>query len=435
MQKKVSLLLILVLITSFTFTGCYDAMEVDDEVYALAVGVDVGVNNKLIITIQYPTYKSSGGGASGGGGPSGGAGNLNALQGSNVQTIEAATILEGIDMFGMAISRRVSLSHTKLLVFSEEFARAGIGYYIAPIARFRETRRTMGVVVVRGKAEDFIKANESNIGESLTKTLELMVTQARYSSYFPEIRFSELYRGILSQNQSPAAIYAGINDFKKIPEQKETTKPPLVTSKGFVPDYLPRKGVEKQEFVGMAVFNGDKMVGYLDSYETRYYLLVTGNYNRGIMTFKDKYKPDNALPIDIRLGRDPIIKSHFENGKPVIDIKLNIEGDVCAIQSRINYERVNMIGDLNNLVKEQIEAGVKATIRKTQKELKADVFGFGNKVVENFWTIQDWEAYNWLGHYPEAQINVEVEVNVRRTGSMVYSSPIIDSSGKKGGGH
>lgn len=81
----------------------------------------------------------------------------NTTSGSNIHTIEASSILEGIDMYGMAISRRVSLMHTKMFVFSEDFAREGVASYLAPITSFMETRRTMHVAVVKGKAEDFIK--------------------------------------------------------------------------------------------------------------------------------------------------------------------------------------------------------------------------------------------------------------------------------------
>lgn len=428
MQARLSMLVILFLILSSILTGCYDAMEIDDEVYALVVGVDKGINNKLILTIQYPTYKNNSGGSQGG---SGGKQNPNVMEGANVHTIEASTILEGIDMYGMAISRRVSLLHTKLLVFSEEFAKEGVGDYLAPIARYRETRRSMLVGVVRGKAEDFIIENKSNIGDSLTKSIELINTQSKNTSFFPEVRFNDFYRGMLSPYESAIAEYVGVNDFNKISKEESPGESPFIIDKGLLPGDLPRNAVVKREYAGTAVFNGNKMVGSLDSYETRYYLLVIGKYNRGIITIDDKHKPGFAIPVDIRTGRSPQIKSHFENGKPVIDIKLKLEAEIGAIQSRINYEKLSMLKDLNSQISEHIKNGIEKTIKKTQKDFKADIFGFGHKVIGHFSTIQEWKQYNWLSHYPEAKVNVNVEVNVRRTGLMINSAPLIDSSGEK----
>lgn len=433
MLKKVSLIILLFLFLSILLSGCYDAMEIDDEAYALVVGIDKGVNNKVMLTILYPAYRSSAGSEEGSKNGMGGQKGANTLSGSNIDTIEASTILEGIDMYGMAITHRVSLMHTKMILFSEDFAKEGIGNYLAPITRFRETRRTMHVAVVKGKAKDFIKENMTNIGESLVKAIELITTQSKNTAFFPEARFNEFYRCILSPYESAIAIYGGVNDFGKLPDSTLNNSSPLLIDNGYLPGEIPREGGSKREFAGTAVFNGDKMVGKLDSVETRYYLLMMGKYRRGVMTINDKEKPGSAIAIDIRMGRSPQVSSRFENGKPVIDVKLKIEGDIQSIQSRIFYEKLTMLSDLNNQIKVNLQNGIQKLIEKTQKEFKTDIFGFGHKVVDHFSTIQEWQKYNWLSHYPEAEVNVDIEVNVRRTGLMIYSAPIIDTSNATGG--
>lgn len=432
MVKVLSAVLLVSFLCSF-LTSCRDSMEVDDEVYALVLGVDKGVNNKVRVTIQYPTYQSGGGGQdkekkqdSGMGGGS------NQAPGSNIHTVEASTILEALDMYGMAISRRVSLMHTKLLIFSEEFAREGVGRYLGPMARFRETRRVMNVVVVKGEAHKFIQENKSNIGESLGKAIELMVSQADNTSFFPRSPFEDFYEGMLSTYIQPYCGYGGINDFNKLaPEQQSDKVPPLVTEKGFDPGDLPRDGVAKREYVGTAVFDGEKMVGNLDSFETRYFLMVTGKFEKGIITIEDNKEPGSAIPLDMRLGRPPQIKGYFENGKPVIDIYLQIESDIGAIQSRVDYEKVGMINDLNKQAEEHLLKNIKEVIKKTQ-QLNSDIFGFGHKLAGHFATIQEWEKYNWKSHYREAEVRVDVSVNVRRSGLMIHSAPIRNSKGIEG---
>lgn len=429
MLKKVSLIISITLLLNIILTGCYDSIEIDDEVYALVIGIDKGINNKIILTIQYPVYKSSSGGSEGGGkNGMGGQSSSNMVSGSIIQTIEASSILEGVDMFGMAISRRVSLLHAKMIVISEESAKEGVGDYIAPLTRFRETRRTMHVTVVKGKAEDFIKENIATVGESLAKTIELMSTQSKNTAFFPESRFNNFYRGILSPYESAIAVYGGVNNFEKLTTNSQNADNSLPIDKGYFPGNLPRIGVAKREFAGMAVFNGDKMVGSLDSYETRYYLLVMGQYRRGVITIEDEEKPGDGISADIRIGRKPQMSSHFENGEPVIDVKIEIECDIGSIQSRINYEDLSKLNNLNKQINEHIKNEIQKLIEKTQKEFKADIFGFGHKVVDHFSTIQEWEEYNWLSHYPKAEVNVDVEVNIRRTGLMIYSAPITNPS-------
>jgi hypothetical protein len=136
----------------------------------------------------------------------------------------------------------------------------------------------------------------------------------------------------------------------------------------FKPGQLPRKGAAKREFFGTAVFKGDKMVGYLNSHETRYYQMITGQLGRAIVSVEDKNKPGNAIVLDERLGRKPVIKGRFENGKPVIDVNLSIEADLGAIQSRINYDSLERINELNKMLEDRIGNGVRETIEKAQKE-------------------------------------------------------------------
>jgi spore germination protein KC len=321
--------------------------------------------------------------------------------------------------------------HAKNLIISEELAKSGIERYLAPLARFRETRRVMNVAVVKGTAQEFIKADKSNIGESQAKAIELMAMQANNTSFFPRITFYDFYRGLLSPYEHGYAVYAGINDFKELPETPSGGEAPLIVDKGFEPGKIPRSGVASREYVGTAVFIGDKMVGSLNSEETRYFLMVKGKFKRGIIVLKDERAPDNAIPLDLRPSRKPVVKGYFKKGKPVIDIKLEMEADIGAIQSRINYENKDEIEKLNRQAEEHIQQRVINVIEKCHNEYKTDIFGFGRKFAGYFPTIQKWEEYDWLSHFSEAKVNVQVNVNIRRTGLMIESSKVRKNVGKK----
>lgn len=401
---------------SSVLTGCYDAREVDDEIYAVAIGIDKGVENKVRITIQYPTYKSGG---SGGGI---GAGEQNKQDSSNVHTIECPSIIEGLDMYGMAVSRKVSLMHVKMLVFSEDIARADISSFAAAMQRFREARSSAAMVVVKGTAENFLLENKSNIGGTISKAIEEMFLQARYSNYFPYVHFVDFYRNMVSPYQQPIAIYGGVNDFKQL-KDKEVDKPPLVVGQGFKPGELPRRGVAKREFTGVAVFRGGKMVGSLDSYETTYYLMMMGQFNRGAVTVEDPNAEGKAIVLNVRNNRKPKIKTSIKDGKATVNIKLDLEADIQSIQSKVSYENPELLEDLNKKVAEVLHNGMKKMVKKTQKEFKSDIFGFGKYIAANFLTIQDFQNYNWLAQYPQSEVNIDVAFSIRRSGLILKSIP------------
>lgn len=426
--RKLSLIIVFFILLPILASCTTDRKEVDDQVYTLVIGCDKGIDNKVRITVQFPTYKESKGGGDGGMEKSGGGGGSeDEVSGTLIETVEASSILEGINLLNTAATRRISFVHTKMVIFSEEMAREGVKDYLQPIARFRETRRIMQIIVCKGTAESFIRENKTQIGESLAKAMELASKQSENSGYYPEVSFQEFYTASISPYRQAIAVYAGINDFKTIkPLEGENVEKnsPLRTEFNMLPGGVPRKGSRKMEFVGTAVFNGDKMVGSLSSYETRYFLMTTGRFKRGILTIEDASSPGDAIPLDIRLGRQPKVKAYFENGVPVVNIRLSVEADLGAIQSRIAYEKVNKIKDLNKHIESILERGIEKTITKTQQEWNTDIFGFGKKIAHNFSTVTEFEQYNWLKHYKEAKVKVEVLANVRRTGLMMSSSPV-----------
>jgi len=416
MLRKLSFLMVLICMCSAT-TSCYDAREIDDEVYALAIGIDKGTTNKLRLTVGYPNYKGGGGGDSSKENKS-----ESAKEGFNISVVECPTIMEGINMFGMFVSRRISLMHIKDIVISEDVARDGVDYIFAPLARYNETRSTMNVIISRGSAEEFIKKSDANIGMSRSKAGELLIQQSFFSNYFPTERFLEFYTAMYSGYRQPVAIYGGLNEIELVPANSKES--PLITGKGDLPGEIAREAAGKVELAGMAVFRKDRMVGFLDTYEFAYYQMIIGKLTSKNITIEDKNAQDKAIVINIKNSRKPIIKTFFEDGKPALNVKVALEGDIQAIQSGINYESIDRIEELNKQIEDFLLEGITRTVEKTQKELKSDVFGFGRQFAGHFFTIKEWEKYDWLNHYPEAKVNIEVDVNVRRTGVLIGTTKI-----------
>jgi spore germination protein KC len=426
LKNLLSIKLLMLLLFPFILTSCYDAVEIDDEVYALMIGIDKGIENALVLTVQYPIYKEGGGG--GGGGEVGGEEESFRNEESNIHSVEASTILQALDILGMQISRRISLKHAKAVIFSEEFARDGIGNYLAPVLRYRETRQTMRVIVTNTKAETFIKNYKVSIGNSLSKSIELMSEQSKNTGYFSRITFSKFYSNIISPYSSSYAGYAGINEEKE-PNESPKKDPPFIPEVTNSPGEFPARGVSQREFSGTSVFLGDKMVGSLNPDETKSFLMVTGDFYRGFITLEDEFMEDHAIIIETRLGRKPKIKTFFQDGVPVISIELFMEGDLSSVQSRIDYEEPKLLADLEKRFANQIKSEILKTIKKTQTEMKSDIFGFGHYIAMHFRTIQEFEKYNWEHHYEEAKIHLHVDANIRRSGLQIKSSPIHHQKG------
>ncbi len=426
-KQSLSWLLALAIIICLPLSGCYDAKEIDEEVYALVIGVDEGVQNKIRLTFQYATYKEGGGKAQGGGG-NGGDEESGEVDGTIVATIEASSLLEGINLINATVNRQISLMHAKMLVFSEEYAREGVAKYVEPLVRFREVREFMRIVVCKGKAEDFIKENRSFIGSNPAKNIELIFEQSKNTGYFPDVFFSDFYQDLLTPYGQPTAIYAGVNDLTQMASDVGTGEPPLRTEEDYEPGSIPRKGGTKKELSGTAVFDGDRMVGTLSQRETRFFLMGIGEFKRGFFTLEDPNIPGYIYVLEIRLAGEPKLKARFANAIPVIDLELSLDINIISIQSRKHYEKLANIPKLETEVKLHFEKGLRETIEKTQTEWNADIFHFGRKIAGNFGTIEELEAYNWNRHYQEAKVNVKVNTHLRRSGFLFEAAPVHSST-------
>lgn len=423
---KVIKVIVLLIAFVYILTACTtDSKNIDDQAYAIMVGIDKGVDNKIRLTVQFPTYKGGANGSSSGGGGGGSEGKEHGMvEGTVVTSIECSTVLEGINLLNTSTSRHISLVHCKAIIFSEQLAQEGINFYLSDFARFRETRRNANIGVCRGKAEEYIMENKTLIGDNIFKSIELSFSQSKNSGLFPMMGFTNFYKNTISPYSQAYSIYMGINNFKKLQNANKEQNPPLKTNENYYPGDVPKKGNLKQEMIGTAVFNGDKLVGTLNAEETRYFLMIVNEFRHGILTVEDKRHPGMAIPFDLRPGRRPDIKVKFDKSTPVIDVNINIEADIVGIQSGMHYESIDRINELNELLNGTIEDGARKTIEKVQKQMGTDIFGFGYYASSKFLTINDLEKYNWLSHFIDAKINVSVRTNIRRTGLMAESVPV-----------
>lgn len=421
--RIITLTLAITILFPLLFTGCYDSVEIDDEVYAIAVGIDKGTGQNLKVTVQYPTYK--GGEKSGGGGGGGSESKENGQVDSTiVSTIEAPSILESINMLNTSLGRRISLMHAKLLVLSEEISKIGVSRYVAPFTRYRETRRTMRMVVSKSSAEELLMNMKSLIGESSPKAIELLFEQYKSNGLFPNASLREFYKDMTMSYEQPFAISANLNELKGTGQFSQSVNSGTKDSPDLTAGALSRKGGSKVELIGTDLFKGDKLTGILDGYETRFFLMVQGEFKRANLTLNDINSPGNILVFDVRQGRQPKISVNFNGNKPVLGVELNIEADIVSIQSRIDYEKATAIGGLEVQLKTYLTDGVTRMIKKTQ-QFESDAIGFGRKAAHHFATVSEWENYKWLSKYKDADVNVNVKVNIRRSGLIYEAAPII----------
>lgn len=432
MQRIIRILCFTLMLAFFCgmLSACYDKREVDDLAYVVAIGFDEGKTNYLRITLQItkPGSVASEGGSSGG----------DSDKPFMVTTLDAPTLYSGLNMVNSYVSRQINMSTTVALVFSKSLAEKGVEYLVNAVARQREFRPNMYIVVSRTTAEEYINSVNPILEKNPSKYYYLNFSHYRYTSFTANAQFNNFSNFMDSQDRQAIAILGGVSknesteDFT-IANSTYKEKGRMLPLEGdFKAGDLPRIGEDKSETMGLAVFDGEKMVGELDGEETAYYLFITGEYKNAFWTFPDPKVKDRFVLLNIRQNRNPRTEVRLVNGKPDVKIKVLLEADILSIQSGINYEMGENTTVLENAVMSFIDKGATKLLDKTAKEYHSDIFGLGSAIRSQFLTWKDYEAIHWKRIYKDSSFNVEVNLKIRRSGLIVGSSKAVDSSEQGG---
>jgi len=424
MQVRLCALLILALLL-LSLPGCWGSKETDEVAYPLVLGFDKGEKDNLVVTMSIANPKviagMGGGGGGGGGGGEGGKATI-------AVSVETYAPLAAIDLLNTSVNRRISLMHAKTYVFSEELAREGLNKWISPLLRYRELRTTSLIVICRGKAKDFIEKNNPMLELSPTKQFELVNKLSNEHGLYLSTQLLNFYEDLKSQSIQPSAPLVASHEGGLESAKPGASKGGELALGKYIAGEVPISGGNKSQVIGTAVFRGDKLVGTLDGQETRYYMMLRGLFRSGIMNVTDPLAGDPTVGVGLLVhqARSPEYKTSIdENGNVSIDVELFLEPEIIGIFSDINYERPDLKPILEEAFSRRVEQGCQNLLHRTQEEMRSDIIGFGNHVKHHFLTVQSWRKMNWLGRYPDAQVNVSVHTKVRRTGLMAKTIPTV----------
>jgi len=391
-------------------TGCNGAKETDQIGYVLIMGLDKGEGDKINVTYQVANPLAIGGQSEA------------SKQTFTSLTFSVYSLGEARNLLNSVIALTPVVYHVKAIVFGEDLARKGIGDTLGPLMRFREYRGSSFMLVVKGTAEKFIKENKPIFNLSPAKYVELMMESSNDAGFYPTSTLHNFYLRLKQKNASPYAVLAATNAKQEESLNRPPDSPlPERKEQSHIPGNIIRKGGSPVEFVGTALFKGDKMVGMLDSNETRALLILLGDIKEGHVSVEDPMSPEQQISLRLRVRERPEIKTQIINNRPVIKIRQKVEGTVTSISSGINYESEEYQKLLENRLTQVLTEDMSHLI-KTSQEVNSDVIGLGFYMARNFQTMQQLENFQWSDRYADADIDVVVEAKIRRFGLMWKSN-------------
>ena len=404
-MKFVKVAIIVVLLVCFA--SCKDSNEPETLGYVVAIGIDEPQEGEqgYDITIQF----ANPGKISGGSGEAGGDGGEGSIE--NI-TVPAPDIYSAINIANHIISKKFVLSHTKLIVFSDEIAKKGIKNFLDSINRTPDIRPNIYFAVSKTTARDFLEAVNPKTEVNPVRYYT-MLFENDYSGFIPQNMGQDFYLFYDSEEKSTVMPLCSVVNTEKggdYPDYGYQYK---------VEDYTAgeiRENASGVQIAGMALFDRDIKISEAGDTKTEIFNLITGEYQSSFASYYFSKTPDTPVTVMQTQKKRPKITVDTSDGAPKIAVTLFLEADISSSESAFSIE--------NNLETFSLDAitaikGQATAFFEETRALGVDIFGFGSYAKRNFKTIGEFSAYNWKKAYKNAEIEFEVEFAVKRTGLLV----------------
>ncbi|MGI6549048.1 MAG: Ger(x)C family spore germination protein [Syntrophomonadales bacterium] len=391
---KVLTACLLILILALPCAGCWNRREIQDLAFVTALGIDKGPEEgtvKLTVHIAKPFAIV---GAEGGG---------SLEKPFLVATSTGETTFEAVRNFIKSSPRRLNWTHNRFVLFGEAFAREGIIDPVNWLGRDAETRRsTLLIVAYNATAEELLQA-EFELERMPAAGAESILNAAQTGLSTVIIStINDFLINLKSEGIEPIGTRAQV-----IPIRPDKTDPDRTDIEG----ELLRNHIGLSAMIGgTAVFNGDKLAGFMDERETRGYNWIMGQVRSTILSFNHPHRGNKKMSLEIIRTKSSIT--------PQIDsdeILFNVKIDVLANIGETSWPP-GALGDVDTitLVEERANALIKGEAENAlvkAQELNVDVFGFGREIHRRNPQIWTRIKEQWVQLFP--WLNVQIEVNTR----------------------
>jgi spore germination protein KC len=302
-------------------------------------------------------------------------------------TSSSDTVFNVIREFTHETDNRLYLAHTQAIIFGKDIAGDGVQKYLDFFMRSHETRPTVAILVSNSTAGEALNVNPQIEKLPAIKMAKLAKVQERLTAHAMSVNMQDFTNRLLSKTTSPIA--------------------PIVT----VADNNGKKILHVE---GMAVFKADKMVGSIDSIETRGLLWVLGKVKSGAI---DIDLPNGKATLEVTKAESKVTLE-INGGKVYFNIRIKEESVLASQTSPDNLATITNIPLLEKHQNEVIKTEILSVVKKA-KEQNTDIFGFGDMMYKKYGAKWKSMENNWDNIFPYIEVQIEAETKIKAAGLII----------------
>lgn len=387
-------------------SGCWDMKSLEEQAFVVVLGIDTTEDDMVEVTFQIanPQVGSTEGGMA------------SNEPSSDIVTITAFDVLAAKELANNSVARKINFDQLRTIIIGEELAKKPLLHHIiASSIVDPEMRRETNLIVSKEKASQFIHANKPILETRPHKYFSFMQSRWLDTGYVPFSNLNRYFQRL--SGELFLAIYAST-------ERNELQRK---NEDDYVAGQVPQKAGDPAQMMGSAVFKNGKMIGTLTGEETRIALLLRRKSlnHSAFQSFPDPV--DDKYRITVRVMKKNNVKINVNTKKspPEINVTVPVTIQVFSDTSLTNYttDKENQ-QILKQSIKESLEKATKKFIQKTQDEFKGEPFKWNLEVRRAFWTMEEYDKYDWEKKYQYAHVDVKYEVKLENLGEQLKPAVI-----------
>lgn len=374
---RILLLSVLIFMNMFLITGCWNYREIEKLSIVAGAAID-REDGQYLLTVEI----------------------INLSGGKEAKVESKKVVGKGDTIFDAARNvikisgKKLYWSHVKVVILSQEIAREGVIQALDWFNRDAETRMSINILISKEKTAKELLEQQSITTEIRSFEMYDMLTAQESLSKAPAIAIYEFISALAAQGKSAVLPAVGI---------------------------AVNEGIRTSELIGTAVFKEDKLIGFLDEEDTKYFLFAVNKVNGGLLIQKEKTKSSHtniSLEVFSELTRSKI-KPIYSNGKLAMKLDVYVTASIGEVGGIENYINEPGRAKLKRDAEESLKDNIKRVIKKVQNDYDSDIFGFGSIVkgdMPNIWRNieKDWDKI-----YKDLEVNVDVDIDIANSALVV----------------
>jgi spore germination protein KC len=366
-------------------TGCWDRTELKELGIVLGIAIDKDSKTGEYILSSQMLRPSS----------------LDVQSSSSAPPFEKVvttgkTIYEAIRKANLEFDRRAFFAHNKVILIHEDVAKEGMLQVLDSFKRGKQVRGFVYICITKdSQARKILESSSSGIETQPSIHIKNMIDNTNFQFTAAKIDLLNFYKQSLSSGIDPVA---GVFEFEENNVSKRHVK-----------------------LSGGAVFNKDKLVGFLNEKETRGFLLGKGKGDNGALSVPSPIDEEKFESVEVKTANAKITPK-IKGDKISFDISFTGEGIIVEQQPtgtfKTSSEQLEHMKKLEEKIKKVIEDEINLAIEKAQKQLQSDIFGFGRALNKEYPKTWEKVKQDWNERYSDVPYTVNVNFTLNTTGLM-----------------